>query len=253
MEELVSVIVPAWNAEKTIKRALNSVARQSYKNYEVLVVDDCSEDNTREIVLGFVSSDSRFRYLSTKVNSGAGMARNHGLLHAKGRFIAFLDADDEWLPHKLEVQVTYMLKNGCYFTFTVYDRIYNNIVRRVSAPGKVGKFKILTNNYIGCLTVVIDRNYSGEIRMPDVRKRQDWLTWIELIDRLGPAVLIRENLAKYHVQKASLSSKKVALIEDTWKVYYRYLSYSFIKSTGFMTLFLFKQFIKKAHVYFNRR
>lgn len=253
MTDLVSIILPAWNSEKTLTRALNSIRNQTYHHFEALIIDDCSKDNTSKLIQEFVDIDSRFSYLKTKVNSGAGVARNLGLDKAKGRFIAFLDADDEWLPKKLEIQLNFMLNNKIYFSFTEYQRISEKMITHVSAPSTVSSFLIKTSNYIGCLTVVIDTRYTGDLKMSIVRKRQDWLTWIGLIEVHGPAKLLKAELAKYHVQEDSLSSKKWLLLSETWKVYRRHLSLGIIDSIIFMILFLLVHSLKKCYEYLNKR
>lgn len=156
VDGLVSIIMPSWNTERFIAETIQSVLDQTYTNWELIIVDDCSSDNTDEVVASF--KDERIKYLHNKKNSGAALTRNKALREAKGEWIAFLDSDDLWMPEKLEHQIDFMNKNGYSLSFTEYEKIDEeskplNIY--VSGPDKVNKRKMYNYDYIGQLTVVI--------------------------------------------------------------------------------------------------
>ena len=161
-EPLVSVIMPAYNAEKYISESIDSVLAQSYQNWELLITDDRSSDNTQRIVEDYCINDKRIKLFINKENGGAGVARNNSIKEANGRFIAFLDSDDQWLPEKLNKQITFMLKNNYAFTFTAYQKIKGKqLLSKVIPPLYTTYNRLLGSNVIGCLTVVYDINILG--------------------------------------------------------------------------------------------
>ena len=153
-EELVSIIMPSYNTGKFIKETINSVIAQTYSNWELIIVDDCSTDNTDEIVKSI--NDNRIIYLKNETNSGAAISRNKALREAKGRWIAFLDSDDLWKNDKLEKQIKFMKENNCYFSYTNYIEIDENgniNGKRVTGPKKITKTGMFNYCWPGCLTV----------------------------------------------------------------------------------------------------
>lgn len=219
---LVSVITPAYNAAGVIKETMNSVLSQTYTNWEMLIVDDCSTDRTRDIIREYEAVDSRIRLIELKKNSGAAVARNTALEQASGSFAAFLDSDDQWLPYKLERQLAWMKKYGAAFTFSQYyviDSDGRNLGLGDIIPPRVGYRDLLKQNMIGCLTVVVDLTKTGPIRMVDIRTRQDYVLWLELCRRGLTAYGLSEPLAVYRRQKASISSDKKKMVLQNWKVY----------------------------------
>lgn len=200
MDELVSIIMPSYNTGKFIKESIECVLKQSYSNFELIIVDDCSSDNTDSIVMSF--SDPRICFIKNKVNNGAAVSRNKALLRAKGKWVAFLDSDDLWDKDKLRKQIDFMVKNNYHFSFTNYCEIdeqgcFNGILW--TGPKKVNSFLMRTFNYMGCLTVMYDRDYVGTIQIADIKKRNDYAMWVK-VSKKCPAYLLNENLALYRIR-----------------------------------------------------
>lgn len=211
MNELVSIIMPSYNTAKYIAESINSVLAQTYTNWELLIVDDCSTDNTDEIVQPFLS-DERIKYFKNEKNSGAAVSRNKALREAKGKWIAFLDSDDLWFPEKLEKQIKFMKKNDYKFSYTDYEKIDEasaplNIL--VSGPEKVTEKAMYRYCWIGCLTVMYDAEQIGLIQIKDIKKNNDYAMWLQVAKK-GHCYLLRENLAKYRIRKNSVSHDKLS-------------------------------------------
>lgn len=217
----VSVITPVYNAEKFLKETIDSVLKQSYKDFEYLLIDDCSTDNSPEIVKAYAEKDSRVKYIKLQENSGAAVARNTGLEHAQGRYIAFVDSDDLWYPEKLEKQLTFMQENNEAFTYTKYEHITEDgeIQSAPDFPERLNYSGLLKNTAIACSTVVIDREVIGDFRMPLVRKGQDTATWLKILRDHDYAYLVDEILNQYRGREGSLSSNKIDALKRTWNTY----------------------------------
>ena len=207
---LVSIIMPSWNTENYIAESIQSVIDQTYKNWELIIVDDCSTDNTDEVVRAF--NDQRIKYLKNEKNSGAALTRNRALKEARGEWIAFLDSDDLWVPEKLEHQINFMKKKGCNLSFTEYEKIDEeskplNIY--VSGPDKVNKRKMYNYDYIGQLTMMYSAKEFGLIQIKDIKKNNDYAIRLQLYKKPNTcANLLKEDLAKYRVRKVSISHDK---------------------------------------------
>lgn len=198
MSELVSIIMPSYNTGAFIKKTIQSVLNQSYENWELIIVDDCSTDNTDEVVLPFLN-DQRIRYIKNEKNSGAAVSRNRALREAKGKWIAFLDSDDLWLPEKLEKQVLFMKKNGYYFSYTNYEEINEDGKKTgvyVSGPKKITKSGMYNYCWPGCLTVMYDAEYVGLIQIADIKKNNDYAMWLQ-VSKKANCFLLDEYLALY--------------------------------------------------------
>lgn len=207
---LVSIIMPSWNTENYIAESIQSVIDQTYKNWELIIVDDCSTDNTDEVVRAF--NDQRIKYLKNEKNSGAALTRNRALKEARGEWIAFLDSDDLWVPEKLEHQINFMKKKGCNLSFTEYEKIDEeskplNIY--VSGPDKVNKRKMYNYDYIGQLTMMYSAKEFGLIQIKGIKKNNDYAIRLQLYKKPNTcAYLLKEDLAKYRVRKVSISHDK---------------------------------------------
>lgn len=200
MNDLVSIITPSYNTARFIAQTINSVLAQTYPNWEMIIVDDNSTDNTDEIVAKY--DDPRIRYLKNEKNSGAAVSRNRALCEAKGRWIAFLDSDDLWEPTKLERQIRFMEEKRIHFSYTNYREIDddgNSLGTMWTGPKKISKLKMYAFNYMGCLTVMYDREYVGLIQIGDLKKRNDYAMWVKVVKRC-PAYLLDETLATYRVR-----------------------------------------------------
>lgn len=245
---LVSVIIPAYNSEKFIAETIQSVQNQTYKNWEIIIVDDCSSDATTRIVNEFINNDNRIQLFIQKENSGSGIARNVALAQTKGKYIAFLDADDLWKPMKLEKQVDFLVTSNQPFTFSFYecmDESGNSIHKTVRAPQFLSYRQLFFCNYIGNLTGIYDVSYFGKIVISTLRKRQDWILWLTILKKLKTAQAVPESLAYYRVRKNSISASKINLLKHNFAVYRTFHRYSFVFSLFCMLGFLFTQLVLK--------
>ena len=244
--DLVSIITPSYNSEKFIVETIESIINQTYTNWELIITDDCSSDTTVEIIESFIQKDNRISLYTLKSNQGAGVARNHSIQVAKGRFIAFCDSDDQWKINKLELQLNSMLKKNTVLSYSGYDVIGENgtFIKTIYPPKIITLKKILSNNYIGCLTAIYDSKKIGKQYMPLIRKRQDWVLWITILKKIKKTEGISGSLAIYRLRSNSISSNKFNLIVHNWKVYHHVLGYNKFKSVLLMTNFLAHYAIK---------
>ena len=221
MKNLVSIITPSYNSAKFIGKTIESVLDQIYQNWEMIVVDDVSLDNSSDIVEKYCKKDNRIRLIKLEKNSGAAVARNRAIEEAKGRYIAFLDADDMWKPEKLEKQIYFMQKNNYSFTYTAYEKIDENgvVFGKIGVPLKVSYNQLLKTCVIGCLTAVYDTEKLGKIYMPTNTKREDFATWLSILKKIDFAYGIKENLSQYRVYENQSSGKKAKMAKENWKLY----------------------------------
>ena len=222
MADLVSIIMPSYNTASFIAESIKSVQAQSYKNWELIIVDDCSPDNTDEVVSPFLE-DKRIKYLKNEKNSGAAVSRNRALREAKGRWIAFLDSDDLWMPKKLEKQIGFMEKNGYHFSYTNYAEIDTEDRRNgitVTGPKKITKTGFFNYCWPGCLTVMYDRDIVGLIQIEDIKKNNDYAMWLKAC-RKADCYLFDEELALYRRGRAgSVSTHSIkTMIGWHYKLY----------------------------------
>lgn len=247
-EPLVSVIMPAYNSAAFIREAIGSVLKQTWTNWELWVIDDASTDGTAKIVGVYVQQNSNIHLLKNSTNKGTGAARNKGIKAATGQYIAFLDADDLWLPGKLEKQLKFMQEKDLAMTFSSYlliDEQGNALNREVKALPVITYQKLLKSNYVGNLTGIYDVVKLGKVYAPLIRKRQDWALWLEIFKKIGSTMALTEPLACYRVRKDSVSRNKWKLLRHNFKIYRYVLNYGFLKSLGAMSWFLWEHFIVK--------
>ncbi|QRG66239.1 glycosyltransferase family 2 protein [Brevibacillus choshinensis] len=218
---LVSVITPTYNATRFIRETIDSVKRQTYPYWELILVDDCSSDETVSLIQEELH-DPRIRLIVLPKNSGAAVARNTGISAAGGKYLAFLDSDDLWLSEKLEKQVTYMQHHDVAFTFTRYRMIRENGTLTpfvVTIPQEIDYNGLLKNTIIGCLTVMLDRDKLGLVQMPNIRTRQDTALWLQILRAGHVAYGIQEELSQYRQVEGSISSNKWKAARNTWRLY----------------------------------
>lgn len=243
----VSVITPAYNAERFIHETIDSVLRQTYTNWEMIIVDDRSTDRTVEIIKQYQKNDNRIRLIELKENSGSAVARNTAMDHAKGRYIAFLDSDDLWTPKKLALQLQFMQENDIAFSFTKYRRMLENGSETngiSAAPHQVGYDDLMKHCVIGCLTVMLDMDKIGNERMVNIRTRQDYVYWLTLTKKGFTAYGLPEVLAKYRLVENSISSNKLKAAKKNWEVYYRIEKQGLLKSVWYFSNYAFINFKK---------
>lgn len=197
MAGLVSIIMPSYNTAPYIAESIQSVIDQTYKDWELIIVDDCSTDNTDEVITSL--HDERIRYFKNEKNGGAAVSRNKALRKAKGKWIAFLDSDDLWNPEKLEKQIAFMKENGYVFSYTNYEEIDadgNKTGVRVTGPKKITKSGMYNYCWPGCLTVMYDANHIGLIQIEDIKKNNDYAMWLKVCKK-ADCYLLDECLAQY--------------------------------------------------------
>ena len=216
---LVSVVTPAWNAAATLPATLASVLAQTRPDWELLVADDGSTDASPAIAAAWAARDPRIRPLPGP-RQGPAAARNRAIRAARGRFLAFLDADDCWRPEKLARQLAFMEREKSAFSFTAYRRVdaAGRDLGTVRAPAAVGYAGLLKGNVIGCLTAVVDTARFGKVEMPPLPLRQDYALWLALLRQGGEAHGLNEVLADYRVVPGSLSASKFRAARGTWAV-----------------------------------
>lgn len=242
---LVSIVMPSYNSEKYIKASVESVIAQSYKNWELLIVDDCSTDETVKIIKSF--KDKRIILFQNEKNSGAALSRNWALREAKGKWIAFLDSDDLWLPTKLEEQLCFMAKNDYGFSYTDY-RICNDGVltnKVITAPKKMTFRKIKRYCYVATLTIMFDFEKVGLIQISDIKKNNDYAMWLKAFKKTD-GYRLPICLAVYNKHTGSISSeKKTKLIKWHYILFRQEMKYNSFRSFLMVVLNLWFGFWKK--------
>lgn len=218
---LVSVVMAAFNGQSYLSEAIESVINQTYQHWELIIVNDGSTDETLTIARSLEGNDGRITVINLPKNIGPAKARNSGISKALGRYIAFLDADDIWMPKKLDEQIAFMQANDCVLCFSGYEKVnkLGCFVGSVGVPSKVSYRELLKTNVIGCLTGVYDAEYFGKAKMPLIRKRQDYGFWLMLLKRVKFAYGINEPLAKYRVHGSSLTYRKQDVARYTWRIF----------------------------------
>ena len=220
MNDLVSIIMPSYNTERYIESSVRSILAQTYDNWELIIVDDCSTDNTDTIIASI--KDNRIRYIKNKCNSGAAVSRNKALREAQGRWIAFLDSDDPWHPEKLEKQIRFMQENGYSFSYTNYSEINEQsqpLGRMVTGPKRITKTGMYNYCWPGCLTVMYDASVVGLIQIADIKKNNDYAMWLKVCKK-ADCYLLDETLARYRKRSGSISNHGyVTLIKWHYTLY----------------------------------
>lgn len=219
IQPAVSVIMPAYRATATLAESVASVQAQTWQDWELIVVDDASPDTTGAVAAALALADPRIRVVRMAENGGAGRARNHGIGLARGRHIAFLDADDLWLPLKLERQLAFMASTGAALSYTGYWHEKQGRRRAIAIPARVTRTGLLRGNVIGCLTAIYDSAQLGRIQGPDLRMCDDYGLWLRILARVPEALGLSQNLAVYRRQPGSLSASHGRRLAATWQLY----------------------------------
>ena len=244
----ISVITPVHNSSDYIADTINSVINQTYQNWEMILVDDFSADNSVEIIQAYQEKSNKIKLIQSDTNVGAAEARNIALRQAKGDYIAFLDSDDMWLPNKLERQTQFMKSNNYAFSFTAYQRVNQNntkTINRIGVPKFIGYNGFLRNTIIGTLTVMIDKRQTGYFEMPNIRSSHDMVLWCEILKRGFKAYGINEVLAYYRIVGDSNTAKKWKAAKDVWRVYRDIEKLSWVKSAFNFSLYAFNALKKR--------
>lgn len=221
-QPLVSVIMPCYNMEKYIAATIHSVQQQTCPHWELLIVDDASTDGTADIVRSHQIQDDRIHFVVKPKHSGIADTRNQCISMAKGRFLAFLDADDLWHPEKLEQQLQFMKERNIGFSYSSYDCVDEEgkpLEKMVKSAGNLDYDVYLHNTIIGCSTVMIDTTIIGNVFVPNFRTSEDTATWLNILKKGFLAYAIEQPLTSYRIRQHSASSNKLKASSDLWRVY----------------------------------
>ena len=235
---MISIITPLFNTEIFIQSTIESVLSQTYQKWEMIIIDDGSTDGSVDIVRPFAKKDERINLICLPGNNGSAHARNEGIKNARGRYIAFLDSDDIWLPKKLEKQLRFMDRKNSPLTFTAYQKINENgkYIAQININKiKVGYTDLLKTNHIGCLTAMLDTQLiGGKISMPLIEKRHDHGLWLSILKKGHTAYGLNEVLGEYRIRGGSISDNKIDNIKYQWKLYREVEKLSLIRSMYYM-------------------
>jgi len=241
-DALVSIIMPMYNSERYIEESIQSVINQTYQTWELIIIDDQSKDKSVNIAERYAKTDERIKLVQTDINVGVAKARNRGIQEARGRYIAFLDSDDIWLSKKLGHQVEFMQNYQVPISYTQYRQFTDNSDK----PGKlidveamVDYSRLLKGNIMGCLTVMIDRDFIPEVHMPEQR-HEDYIVWLSILKKGLYAYGLKEDLARYRKNLNSLSGNKFKSLHWTWNVYRKSEKLSFVKSSYYLWYYILK-------------
>lgn len=244
---LVSIIMPAYNAAKTIEKSIDTVLKQTYPNWELIIVDDCSKDDTLRMLEKY-NDNSKIKVIANEVNSRAAITRNNGLKLAQGQYVAFLDSDDLWTSDKLEKQIAFLNSKKACFVFTAYDCIDENdreMGRVIRVPETISAMKLLSNTIIGCSTVLIDRAQTGDFTFVVGNKREDTFTWHLLLKKGFVAYGMNEIMMHYRVSSSSSSNNKFRMAVEYYKGLKNIARLGFFKRVYYFGLYAFNAFKKR--------
>jgi len=249
MNNLVSIITPSYNSKKFIKETIDSVLAQTYQDWEMIIVDDKSQDNSVEYIKDLIKDNHRIKLIELRENVGAAMARNKALEVVRGKYIAFLDSDDIWLPKKLEIQIKFMQEKECPISFTAYQIIDENSYETnhiINTVESLNLKQYLKNTIIGFSTSMINRELiKDEIKFLNIRIRQDTNLWITLLKQDYKAYGINEVLVKYRVHSNSISANKVKAAKGVWNLYFNIHKFGLIKSIYYFSFYAFNAVKKR--------
>jgi len=247
--EQVSVVMPTYNCADFIAQSIASVCAQTYKNWELLIVDDCSSDNTEEIVSALSETDERIIYIRLETNSGAAAARNKGIEMARGSYIAFLDSDDLWYPDKLKKQLDFMKKNNSCLSCTAYEYINEDgaPVSKVIKPFKRADYNMCLyfGNCIGNSTAMYDVRPYGKFFVPQILKRNDFALWLQILKKEKYVYGLQDVTVSYRNRSQSLSKNKFGLLKFHWQLYREIEKLNFVKSVFAVFTLLISKTYKK--------
>lgn len=235
---LVSVIMPAYNAARYIRESVQSVQNQTFDNWELIVIDDCSEDNTVAVVTQLAQDDSRICVYSNEHNSGVAKTRNRGLELCNGEYVAFLDSDDTWYPEKIEIQLKCFRETGADLICTSYaivDAQGRKQCEDFLVPECISFHHLLKENVIGCSTVMFRRAAGNDVCFEEDFYHEDYVLWLRLLKRGYKAIGIKKVLVNYFFHSDSKAGNKRKAAQNRWRVYRNYLGLSLVKSAWYFT------------------
>jgi teichuronic acid biosynthesis glycosyltransferase TuaG len=248
----ISIITPVFNAARFLPRVFESVRHQYGFEYEHILVDDCSSDNSLQIMMAYAVGNSRIRVIASSENKGPGVARNLAISVARGKYLAFLDADDYWLPDKLFVHTHFMERTGGVISFSDYRFISEDGVfvgRRLRGPNRVGWSLHHMTRYLGCLTIMVNRERFPDFMFPDISpgiRAEDFLAWANVIEREGPALRCKHDLARYSVVKHSRSSGPLKAAKSVWLLYRSVEGLAFFSAFIYFSVYIIFASVKRV-------
>jgi len=247
-KEKISIIVPMYNAEKFIGKTIESVLAQTYQNWEMLIMNDVSTDNSLAIVSVYAKKDERIKIVNTEKNVGVVKGRNFLIDLASGKYIAFLDADDYWHNEKLEKQIKFMKEKNASISCTEYTRVKENEekINDVIIKEEISYNDMLKNNYLGCLTVIYDAKKIGKRYFKELEKNEDYVLWLEIVKDVNTIYGLKENLAYYRVLDNSRSSNKVKTAKVRWEIYRKIEKLSLLKSLYYFLHYAIRAVLKNG-------
>ena len=230
---LVSVITPTYNCGKFIAETIESIQAQTYTQWEMIIVDECSTDDTKAVVDGYMEKDSRIKYHCLEVNSGAAVARTKAMELAEGEYMAFCDSDDLWMPDKLERQIAFMTENGYAFTCTAYEQIdeeSKSLGRIIKTVKKTDYNRLLLDCPVGNSAAMYNVGVMGKFQVPNIRKRNDDALWLQMLKKEKYIWGMPDVLMRYRIRSNSISSNKLKVIKYHWILYREIEHLSVIRS-----------------------
>lgn len=253
VEGLVSIITPVYNSAKYIRETIESVRKQTYRDWEMILVDDCSSDHSAVIIKEIAEKDTRVRYIRLDTNCGAAVARNVALENAGGQYIAYLDADDVWFPEKLDRQIAFIKQHGVQFTCCDYEKIEadgSTTHKVVHMPKTITYEQLLRNTVIQTVGVIVDLSAVDRklLVMPNIRRGQDSATWLQILRDGVKFVGQREVLAQYRRSPQSLSSNKIKAMKRTWNLYRNVEHLSLLKSCHCLVGWAYHATLKRIYI-----
>lgn len=253
--DMISIVMPVYNSERFLANAIDSVISQSFSDWELLICDDGSTDNSYRLASKYSKKDARIVVLKNNFIKGASGARNTSIKYARGRYIAFLDSDDLWHPHKLEVQLKHMKKYQLGFSYSNYYNISESgeTMNIVKSPQHISFHTMLLSNWVGCLTVMIDRNHFLDVKQPFIQRRNDYAMWLMLLKQLKPQKFsgIDDILGFYRVNSYGLSSQKFSALQSYYTCIRTYgdqgILISFIMTQFYLCIILIKKLFPRVY------
>jgi len=231
-DDLISIITPSYNSEQFIAKTIDSVINQSHQNWEMIIIDDLSTDNSCEIIENYKATDPRIKLIKSKINQGPAYSRNSGIELAKGRYIAFLDSDDLWKPEKLKHQLEAFKETGTAISFSAYEWINENgnpLNKTIFVKKNINYSDMLNYNHIGCLTAIYDTHQTGKVYFKKIG-HEDYIMWLSIIKLGHSATGINNVLAQYRIRTGSVSSNKLKMTKYQWHIYRKIENLGLIKS-----------------------
>ena len=245
---VVSIIMPCYQMASYIGKAIEGVMAQSFDDWELLIVDDASDDGTPDVVKTYLEKDNRIGLAVKERHSGIADTRNLAINMARGRFLAFHDADDVWHPDKLEKQLAFMEEKQAGISYTAYDWIDtegNSLNKIIHTAGDLDYDKYLKNTIIGCSSVMVDRNVVGEVDVPSFRTSEDMATWLTILKKGHLAYALELPLMSYRIRPHSASSNKFKAAMDVWSVYRKHERFSVFKPLRYFFSYAFNAIKKR--------